>query len=264
MNTYGRIEINLLPPEMQPGPMVRYGLLINITISLLTLTFILLNLYFGYIKLDLIREDVEQLEGQAESLRYIENDYNRLASMGRQLSNYGRLVAYASLDYVEMPVVLDRMSRIIPDRVYLTRVFNVRSPDDNINMVAQLNTSDDNPQLLIDTLRNFKQDGIFSECYLPAAAFIEESLDDVLDQAGVTWAVDGPNVPQTVLAEQYEFEIHSRLPRPLQGLNLPMVVDNLDYFATLEVDSSTAAGSAGGAPAATGQPPEGVTVEEVN
>jgi hypothetical protein len=257
MNAYSRIEVNLLPPEMQPGPMVRYSLLINVALVLLTLAFILINLFLGWIRLDLAREDVEQLQAQVKANAYIENDYNRLAEMGNKLSNYGRLVAYASLDYVDMPVVLNRLSAIIPDGVYLARVSNGSTQNNNsTSMVIQLKASHDDPALLIAALRNFKADSLFSECYLPTAAYGEQDLSAMLDQAGITWAVDGPDVTTNIVSGQYDFEIHARLPRPLPGLSLPTQVDHLPYFSSLGLESNTL-------DSATGQPPEDVTIEEV-
>jgi len=257
MNAYSRIEVNLLPPEMQPGPMVRYSFLINVAISLLTLTFILLNLYLGWVKLDLAREDVEQLDEQVRSNAYIEDDYNRLAIMGDKLSRYGRLVAYASLDYVEMPVLLNRLAKIIPDGVYLSNVSNDRAADKSVTMIIQLKSSSDDPELIVQTLKNFKADGIFTECYLPEAIFQEEALDELLIQAGINWSVGGPGISSNVIANQYDFEIRARLPRPFTGLNLPPRVDDLPYFSSLGLESSTAL------PPADSQTPEGVTVEEV-
>jgi len=256
MNAYSRIEVNLLPPEMQPGPMVRYSLLINVALVMLTLAFILINLFLGWIRLDLAREDVAQLQEQVSANAYIENDYNRLADMGNMLSNYGRLVAYASLDYVDMPVVLNRLSVIIPDGVYLASVANSGSQDQNTNMVVQLKASHDDPALIIAALRSFKADTLFSECYLPTAVFGEEDLTNLLEQAGITWTVGGTDVTTNIISEQYNFEIHARLPRPLSGFALPIQVDNLPYFSSLGLESSTLV-------SATDQPPEGVTIEEV-
>ena len=45
--SYRRIEVNLLPPELQPGPAVRSALLINIALILATLFTIGLSAAFG-------------------------------------------------------------------------------------------------------------------------------------------------------------------------------------------------------------------------
>lgn len=257
MNTYGRIDINLLPPEMQPGPMVRYGLLISVAVATLTVAFILINLYLGWVRLDLAREDLAQLQAQVDAQAYIEHDYNRLATMGDKLLQYGRLVAYASMDYVDMPVVLDRLSKVIPDGVYLASVSNQGRPGGNIDMVMALKSSANSPEQIIDTLRSFKKDSIFANCYLPTASYTEEGLDDLMQRSGISWSVEGPDIDSNVISKQFDFQIHSRLNQPLPGIDLPTQVDDLPYFESLGLDAGTSDQPA------EGQPPEGVTVEEV-
>lgn len=233
MNAYGRIEVNLMPPELLPGPAVRYALLINVLICMVTVAFIMVDVYFGWIELDLEKENLAQTEAEALSRQYIEHDYNRLANMGEKLANYGRLVALASMDYVDMPVVLDRISRVVPDGVYLKSVFNQRAGSGNINMIVQLKSSNDDPRQMLNALNSFKQDDIFAKCFMPLAAFKEESLDELLTQVGVTWSVTGPEAPGSIISEQYDFEIHARLPRPLSGLQLPIELDDTPYFTSL-------------------------------
>jgi len=257
MNTYGRIDINLLPPEMQPGPMVRYGLLINVAVATLTLAFILINLYLGWVKLDLEREDLAQLQAGIDAQAYIEDDYNRLAGLGNKLSQYGSLIAYASLDYVDMPVVLDRLSKIIPDGVYLASVSNRGTTGENVDLVVMLKSSDNSTDQIYQTLVNFKHDSIFANCYLPAVAFDEEPLDDLMARSGINWSVGGPDVDMNVISQQFDFQIHSRLNRPLPGVDLPTVMDDLPYFASLGLESST------NEQPADGTPPEGTADEEV-
>jgi hypothetical protein len=264
MNAYSRIEVNLLPPELLPGPAVRYALLINILICLVTATFIMVDVYFGWVALDLEKDNLAQTQAEVTSRAYIEHDYNRLAMMGDKLANYGRLVALASMDYIDMPVVLDRLSRIVPDGVYLDSVFNRRSGTGNINMVVQLKSSDNDPRQVINTLDRFKQDQIFAECFLPMAAFKEESLDELVKQVGINWSVTGPNTEGSLISEQYDFEIHARLNRPLLNLPLPTAMDDTLYFTNLMAPPSSSQPSEDSSTDSATQPPEGVTVEEVH
>jgi hypothetical protein len=155
-------------------------------------------------------------------------------------------------------VVLDRLSKIIPDGVYLANVANQSAASGNIDLVVSLKSSDNTPGQIIETLSNFKQDSIFANCYLPAASYAEESLTDLMQRSGITWNIGGPDAPGNIVAQQFDFQIHSRLERPLPGINLPAQVDDLSYFDSLGLEANTL-----GQPTA-GEPPAGVVVEEVN
>jgi len=262
MNSYGRLEINLLPPELLPGPVVRYSLLINVLMIFATLAVIIVNAYIGWTKLDLERENTKTLNAQIQAKSYIQQDYIRLEAIGNKLAAYGRLIALASMDYVDMPVVLDRLSKIIPDGVYLDSVYNRGSETGKISLEVLMKASQDDPRLVLAALRSMKGDDIFTNCYMPTAELKEESLDDLVTQIGVTWDASGPNVESSIYANQYEFSIHSLLPRPIGEPALPLIWDESGHFATLsggakrDADLPSAEGVAA--------PPEGVTVEEVH
>src|SRR4030042_651407 len=106
MSNYGRIEINLLPPELLPGPAVRFGLLIRVLIVMMALAFIAVDSYYGFIRLGLERGNREGLEREKAGLVQGAADYDALASFGEKISRYGRLVALASTDYAELQLLL--------------------------------------------------------------------------------------------------------------------------------------------------------------
>ncbi|MBN2083443.1 hypothetical protein JW859_14705 [bacterium] len=261
MNSYGRLEINLLPPELLPGPVVRYAVLINVLIIFATLAVVIVNAYIGWTKLDLEKENSKALNAQIQAKRYIEEDYNRLEKIGNQLAAYGRLIALASMDYVDMPVVLDRLAKIMPDGVYIDSVYNRGSESGLINLEVNMKASQDDPRLVLATLRSMKKDEIFNNCYMPSAELKEESLEDLITQIGINWNATGPDINTSIYASQYEFSIHSRLPRPVGGSALPLLWDESGHFAAL----SGGAKRDGGLPSEDASaPPEGVTVEEVH
>lgn len=258
MNRYSRLEINLLPREMLPGPAVRYALMVNILICLAALAYILVDAGMTWQWLQSKAEERDVLESRVTRQIGILEDYERLDGMNRRLTRYGRLIALASYDYVDMPVILTRLAEIIPDGVYLDSVHNRGADAGAIRLSTVLKTSKQDPQQVLSTLRAFKTDSIFADCYMPNAAYKEEALDELMERVGVTWSVSGPEAPGSIIAYQYDFEIQAALPRPLIGLNLPVEYDDTVYFTRLRL------GPAGSPPTdAPGQPPEGVTVEEV-
>ena len=258
MNSYSRLEVNLLPPEMLPGPAVRYALMVNILICLVALAYILVDAGISWQRLQSRIEARRVLEAEVSSQAHIINDFERLEGMNRRLSRYGRLIALASFDYVDMPVILARLAEIIPEGVYLDTVYNRGADAGAIRLSTVLKTSKRDPGQLLATLKAYKADSIFQDCYMPSATFREEALDELMERVGISWSVSGPKAPGSVIAEQYEFEILAALPRPLVGLNLPIRRDDTVYFTRLRMGPT-----ADVADEEAGQPPEGVTVEEV-
>jgi len=232
MNNYSRLEINLLPPELLPGPTVRYALLINIMIILLTVTFIGLSTYLHWLMLNLAKEEKAGLEAQLSAKAGIVADYERLNNIGVSIDRYGRLIALASDDYVEMPVILDRIAKLLPDEVFLFRVSNNRTEGKGSPVVlgVQLTASDNDPTLMIETLKAFKGDPMFAECFMPIAEYNEVSLDELQVRYGLDWSVTGPDVPMQVVGKHYDFEIHSLLSRPLPIDGVPVGRDSTQAF----------------------------------
>ena len=243
MNNYSRLEINLLPPELLPGPTVRYALLINIGIILFTVAFIGLSVYLHWLKLNVAMEERVGLQAQVATKAGVVKDYDRLNKIGVSIGRYGRLIALASDDYVEMPVVLDRIAKILPDEVFLTRITNNRTEGKGLPIVlgVQLTASDQDPDLMIRTLNAFKQEPMLADCFLPAAEFTEVSLDELMQRYQIDWSVNGPDVEPQVWAKHYLFEIDVRLNRPLDISEVPVQRDVTGAFDNPEMVSAPAA-----------------------
>ena len=287
--SYGRIEINLLPPEMAPGPAIRYALLINFAVIAVLVIFIVVDSFVGFTKLANAKDEQKALQAQVDAGRQTLQDYQNLVKIRDSIDNYGRLITLASADYVDMPVILDRLSRIVPDGVYVERVTNDRSagaaPITKITVSLQASRRD--PQLLLDTLSAFKADEMFADCFMPNANMEERTMEDVLKRAKLDWTTSGPDLATNIVAPQYSFEIQANVPRALLTPALPVVSDDTSYFAGFSMQlteeqakalaatkapKAPAAGGAGkppakeaGSPAAPpSAPPPGVDVAEVH
>jgi len=275
--SYGRIDVNLLPPELQPGPAVRYAVILNVLIIAVTLAYIALDSVRGLTMLSYARQDRTALEDQIAAGQAIVADYGRLVEIRDKVQRYGRLVGLASADYVDMPVLLDRVARILPDGVYVDRVTNDKdnvSPEHTV-VVFGLRASRRDPQLVLDALRAFKSDKLFSNCYMPTLNYEELTLQDLMQRSQVSWNVSGPDVPGDITAQQFSFEIRASVPRRLADLGLPKSLDDSALFASFllplpadtadalqpEQGTSPAAGNTGQAGSAAEQPPAGAAAE---
>jgi hypothetical protein len=76
--SYERIEVNLLPPELQPGPAVRYGLMINIALIAGVITFIVLDLIVNSYRLSELIAQNKELEKSKANLQTATTDYDKL------------------------------------------------------------------------------------------------------------------------------------------------------------------------------------------
>jgi hypothetical protein len=288
--SYGRIDVNLLPPELQPGPAVRYAVILNVLIIACTVAYIALDSVYGLAMLSYARQERTGLRDQVEKSKAVIADYDKLVNIKDKLERYGRLVGLASADYVDMPVLLDRVSRILPDGVYIDRVTNDNGPGaiGKTVVVFGLRTSRRDPQLVLDTLRAFKHDALFTDCYMPTLNYEEMALQELMQRNQVKWTVAGPDVPENINAQEFSFEIRASVTRKLENLGLPITADDSALFAgfALALPADTAGaleqvpsakppaaneGQTGPPPAASatdtgaaGNPPKGVGVAEVH
>lgn len=236
--SYGRLEINLLPPELQPGPAVRYSMLINFALIAGLLAFLGLDMFLSLSKITGLRKNILELTSQNEQRQQVEKDYNDLVGIRDEIQHFGQIVGLASARYADMPVVLDRLSRILPDGVYVNTVTNSRAPSaqTTANVSVTLLAAKPDPRLIQRTLEAFKRDPIFSNCYLSRAAAAPQALDEYLRQIDVSWNTTGPDYSAAASADEYEFDINVTISQPMTIGGLPVVYDVSRYFKEFKVD----------------------------
>lgn len=236
--SYNRLEINLLPPELRPGPAVRYALVVNFFVIAVTIAYLAVDSLFGMSRITSLHEDKTAVEQQIRDGQQVVTDHQRLVLIHQAIIDYGKLIGMASANYVDMPVVLDRLARVMPDGVYLRSVSNDKAAQEpgGANLIISLSASRRDPALLLETLRAFKADPVFQNCYMRFVHFQEESLDQFLERIGVSWSTTGPGIDETLLAEQFEFDIHTRIATPIADLGLPVIQDDSVYYAEASLE----------------------------
>lgn len=242
-NNYSRIEINLLPPELAPGPAVRALVIINFALVAVTLATILVTAALPMFKITDLRNQIESMQSQINALAPEEANHQTLMDIKDAVDGYGRIVSLASVDYVEVPLVLDRLARVIPDGVYIKQVQNrtTRSrtginPDAKPDVIVQvtLAASRRDPRLILETLQAFKQDPLFADCFLGSAQAVEQPLGELLERYGVDWTVTEPEGDIQPSSREFEFEIQARLHHPLPPNLAPVSADFSTYLASVE------------------------------
>ena len=231
-NMYNRIEVNLLPPEMRPRPAVRYTSLINAAVITLTLVFIVFNVYFNVMEIISGRQESQRLDVEIKRREPIRQDYLELKQIEDDLLNYGRIITMASADYVDLPVVLARLSALLPDGVYLSRVTNYgsRNAGAQVEISVVLRCAERNEQLLLETLTNLKNEPVTADCYMRSADLTEIQLTAVQDMFDVAWEVSQPESGDPAANQEYEFELLVRLDRVLPPDGLITVADESEFF----------------------------------
>ncbi len=236
--SYGRLEINLLPPELQPGPAVRYSILINFALIAGLLAFISLDVFLSMARITMLNKNIRDLKAQVEQRQQVEQDYNDLVLIRTEIQHFGEIVGLASARYADMPVVLDRISRLLPEGVYVSSVTNSRAPSSTTaaNVIITLLTAKPDPRLMQQTLETFKRDAILSNCYLSRATAAPQALDEYLKQIDISWSATGPDYNDIASADEYEFEISVTITQPLIIGGLPVVYDVSRYFKDFKVN----------------------------
>jgi hypothetical protein len=276
---YHRLDINLLPSELQPGPAVRYALIANFAILAVTIAYLALDSTTGWLALAQARSERTRLTEQRDAGAQVISDYNQLVGIRDKVQNYIRLVGMTSTDYVDLPVVLDRVSKILPEGVYLERVATDGSTPETsgIEVLFALRSAQRDPDLVLRTLNAFKQDNLLANCYMPVLDAEEQPLADLLLQSGINWSVTGLEETDTQTLPQFRFEIRALVERNFAGITLPVLQDDSAFLAQVNMPTGAigaAAPPAGSAPppatapptagGATSAPPTGVTVSEVH
>jgi hypothetical protein len=287
MSNYSKVEVNLLPPELLPPPAVRTSVILNFLIVIAALTYIGLVSYMTLNQIPVLKQDIADSEAAIAAKQPIVATYQTLVEVRENVDSYGRLVSLASVDYVEVPILLDRLARIIPEGVYLKSVGNDKPAANSRNTIVQVTlvASQDRPELIETTLDSFKRDTIFHDSYMRDVELRKETLNAQLPSFGVNWTASGPNIPDVIPADRFEFTILANVKKPVDA-SLPVVSDQSVYLADIEfktppppADDEKGAkgrkrGAKGGAQArepgtqaadkGTVNAPEGVTAKEVN
>lgn len=256
---YSRIDVNLLPQELQPGPVVRYGFIINIAIVAATVTFLVLDGILTFTKLSMERALTVELQNEIGSLDQVVEDRERLQTIEESVHRYAQMVNLAALEYVDIPIVLDRLSRIIPDGVFLTRVAIDRAAGSSQSAAVHIDlmTSRRDEQLLLRAVKAFKEDSIFHDCVMRYAAYEEADLANLLEDSDITWNVSGPDISTDISAEQYEFQMLVNLVMPISSEGIPVGYDGTPHYEHVLTQGSPeglpAADSAGREGAQSGQ-----------
>lgn len=273
-NQYSRIEINLLPPELRPKPAVRYTALVNAAVIAVTVLLIGFDAYFGFARIGELHQQQQTLQEELKRREPIKQDYLALKEIENDLSAYGRIISMASSDYLDMPVVLARVAQLLPEGVYLDRVTNQGSKNRGaaIQLAITLRSATRDEKLLIQTLTNFKNDPILSNCYMRNADLSEMPIDTLLTQFNANWEVTTPDsfgVPQNL---EYEFLLLVNLDRVLPEDGLMLAADEADFFQGFALepapetpaDGATEVPGSRTPPAASSNAPADVKVEGTN
>lgn len=263
---YRRLDINLLPPEMQPGPVVRYAVVINTILIGLTVAFLIVDSFLGVTKMASLKRDLDTKQEQIRSKASIVSDYNELTKIQDHVDSIGRLINLASADYIDIPVIMDRITRLLPDGVYLDSVTTERTSVGAIDATLRMTLATSRPDtsLMTATFDTLKADDIVGDCYMPSAEFKEVEIAKVIEAAGVSWTASGPDLPDFTTAKQYTFTIQATLHPPVVPGNIPTSLDNSEYYKVPKPESEAeSAKPAEGGKRPSGAP-EGVSAVEVN
>jgi hypothetical protein len=233
MSNYRNIEINLLPPELMPPPTVRTAVILNIAIVLGVLAYMGIATFAILGKIKSEQEAIEDAEKQIKAKQPIVEMYTQLDDVHEKVNKYGRLVSLASVEYIDAPVLLDRLSKIIPAGVYLSRVSNEKASANAKTSVIQVEmvTTKDDPGLMQQTLDAFKKDSMFHDCYMRAAEVRKESIGDQLPGYGVDWTATGPKLQDVLNVDKYQFVVLANVPKLVDTSNLPVTSDHSIYLA---------------------------------
>jgi hypothetical protein len=219
-----------------PPPQVRTAVILNAAIILGVITFILLQTYTTLGKIKSEREAIEDAERVIAAKQPVVAMYTELQDVQEKVDKYGRLVSLASVDYIDAPVLLDRLAKIIPAGVYLSRISNEKPGPNSTSTVVQIDliTTKQEPELMQATLNAFKRDSIFGDCFLRSAEMRKESISGQLPSFGVDWQASGPDVPQSIDVGKFEFIVMANVPKMMNTGGLPVVSDQSVYLADVE------------------------------
>jgi Tfp pilus assembly protein PilN len=236
MSTYRNIEINLLPPELQPPPTVRTAVILNIAIVLGVLAYMAVSTVKTFNDIRLQQQQIRDNEQLIQSKQPVVEMYTELSEIREKVDRYGRLVSLASVDYIDVPVLLDRLAKIIPAGVYLNSVSNDKSSPNARTTVVQVSllTTKDDSALMQATMDAFKKDSIFHDSYMRSAEMRKVTLIDQMASFKIDWSASGPDVPNTIDVTKYEFIVMANVPKLVDAVGLPVSHDRSIYLADVK------------------------------
>lgn len=236
MSNYRNIEVNLLPPELQPPPTVRTAVILNFAIVLGVLAYMLLGTFSAFNQVRNEQQRIKENQQIIESKQSVVTMYTELSAAHEQVDRYGRLVSLASVDYIDVPVLLDRLAKIIPAGVYLNSVSNDKASPNSRSTVLQvtLETTKNDSSLMQSTLDAMKKDSMFQDCYMRSAELQKVALNEQLANFKVDWTVTGPSVPASVEVDKYQFIVMANVPKLVDTAGLPVHADRSIYLADVE------------------------------
>jgi hypothetical protein len=257
MNNYQRLEINLLPPEMAPSPAVRGSVVFIWAIVALTAVLIGTHASVKLAEVNKLKADNKKLEQDILQNKPFEDEYIALNEIRENTEGRGKLVGMTTATYIEYPIVMDRVARILPDGVYLIKAGSAGSGGSQ-ELDLEFRTATADPSYVPRTLEAFKTSSMFSEAYLRTSDFQPQPLDELKNIFGVNYSFQGPGSEDSQAVDGYDFEIRAFIQRPMEVDDLPTVLDNSDYMTqfSLETDPN-AAKPVGGTPGAGAAAPAG-------
>jgi hypothetical protein len=265
MNNYQRLEVNLLPPEMAPSPAVRGTVVISWIIGLATLLIIGINAFWSMQTISSMNRKVSDQKAELAKDKPIEDTYLALKDIRDHTEGRGKLVGMASASYVEFPVLMDRVARLLPEGVYLvTASSSGKSGASALDLTFKTATNDHS--LAPRTLEAFNTCSLFSGASLRSEDFDQTSIGDVKKALGIDYDYSSPTITDSDTLPGYSFEIVANISSPVDVEDLPVTMDNSDYMTQFTLASdpnavpdkapATGAGAAAGA-AKPGQPAAG-------
>jgi hypothetical protein len=236
---YQRLEVNLLPPELAPPPPVRLAWIINAALILFGLGFIAVHFFGTMIAISAVKKDISEKDTIIASQKPDLDTYNRLEEIRMHTEGRGKLVGMASSSYVEYPVVLERISRIVPPGVYLVEATSA-SGKGGSDMRLQFRASRNDPALLSATLEAFKVNPMFRDTFMRTADYEQEPLGELADAFNIPYGYSNPDSDELFVMDEFAFEIHTKVNSPVAPDDLVLVVDRSDLMTEFEVLSNPA------------------------
>lgn len=268
--SYSGIVINLLPPELRPGPVVRYRVMINALMIIVTVAFLALDAVIGINRLGMLNSTLITRRAEVESGRPTIVEHSKLMEVNNYVERTGRLVSLASADYTDLPLVLQEVANLLPEGVYLERVTNDRAGKDSTqtNVIFALVSGKEDPALVLETFNRFKSNQMLGNCFLRMAEAQEVSLFSLLESTDVNWSVTGPDIDPSRAATHFAFEIYAMVEAPIVKQDLPVLHDDTRFLASFEKRMEAELGNQENENLNANEPkiinaPPGVTVKEV-
>ncbi len=116
------IEINLLPEELRPAPLVRWlppylALLYSLAVFL-----ILWSFFSFHGKIASLRSDIASIQQSLEALKPFDEAYEVAKEGFKELEDMKRIFNVLDAHYVDWPLFLAKLNSLVPPNIWLTSV----------------------------------------------------------------------------------------------------------------------------------------------